>query len=1074
MEKFARRNAKFYLLGSASAFLMAAGAQAAYAEESAEAANDDLTLIEEAEVQTAQAAQAQAQAQVEEELEEIVVTGSRLAGTNITSPVPVVQVGSEEIEARGVIRVEDMLNILPSVIAGQTSEVSNGATGTSNLNLRGLGATRTLVLIDGKRLPFGSSLTSPANLDIIPSRLVERVDIVTGGASAVYGSDAVAGVANFILKRDFEGVEIDGQVGFNHNRNNNSFMEEVLGKSGLESPSSNADGRDVFATLTLGSNTADNKGNVTAFISYQNQNTTLQGNRDISACALFAPGSVLPGDVDVNDVACVGSSNFRRFTPTLPNEEGEAIPFDVFQQDDGTLVPFVNSPDTTFNFGPPNFFQRPSERFTLNGKGHYEITDNMEVFADLTFMNNNTDAQIAPSATFNRPLDVNCNNPLLFSADTNFPEDSLAGGRDNLFELFRCDEVLAARDQAMAMGNANFTNPVTGQEVSVTDIDVPFTNSFRNVEGDPRSLEFDVTTWRIVTGFRGSLMDTFDWELFGQFSRTVDQRISTGDLNIPRVQDALFVIEDPTNPGNLICDPARDPADGCVPFNIFDRSPEGNALITQEAIDFVQGVGIVNGKTEQQIVGGTIQGDLTEYGLASPFAQQGVSALLGWEYRQDKLSRQPDDISQISGGRGLSGVGGGTLPVEGKLQVAEIFMETQIPIVQDKPFLKDLSLNGAYRRSFYTTKGQDTFIDEFVSNDFGTDTFFVGGSWTPTNDIRLRAQFQRTIRAPTVIDLFTGANTGLFGMSGDPCAGANPERTLEECARTGVTPGQFGNIPEQPAQQFNLVSGGNSQLEPEVSDTITLGGVFTPRFVPGLSIAVDYFNIEIEEAIGVIPPATSVTRCLDSGDPRFCDLIQRDRFGSLFLDNSNFEGVRATNVNIATLETKGVDINAQYSLDLNDLGLNDLGSLNFDYNATVVTTFENIPLPGANVIDCKGKFDSGTCTTPQPEYAHRLLTTWNISGPLQLTTTWRFVGSTDFNGTAPSPIDEKLESRNYLDLVIRYQMTDNLMFRLGSNNLLGKDAPITTQAGDTTGNGNTFPGVFDVDRFIFFGVNIAI
>lgn len=990
-------------------------------------------------------AQAQQQTAAEAEIEEIVVTGSRLAGTNLTSPVPVFQVGAEEIDVRGAIRIEDVLNVMPQVVTAQTSEVGNGATGTSTLNLRGLGSVRTLVLVDGKRLPFGSPQSSPANLDIIPTQLIERVDIVTGGASAVYGADAVGGVANFILKDDFEGIEIDSQVGFHQTPNDNEFMEAITASSGIETPESSSDGRDVFATFLLGANTPDNKGNVTAFVSYQNQNLITQGDRDTGACTLNSGDS----EFSINGVECGGSTNFRRFTL----EDGT----DLFQQEDGTLVPFVSNPNTVFNFEPPNNLQRPNERFTINARGYYEFMEDTEVYTDLSFMNNDTTAIIAPTATFNRPFQVNCDNPLLDNG-----LGPAGDGVGTLFELFRCDEVLAALD-------AGEPNPVTGEANS---IEVPFTNSHRFVEGNkPREFNTDISTWRVVLGFRGTIADQFDWDVFGQFSRVLLTETTRNDGDFEKIQQALFVVEDPET-GEIRC---RDNSGGCVPFNIFGRTSDGESLVTQDAADFVTSTnGLVTGETEQQVVGGTIQGELGEFGFKSPGAESGVSLLAGFEYREDTLEVVPDKLSGVTGGRGFTGSGGGALPVQGRLEVFELLMETQIPLIENESFIDQWILSGAYRRSEYNVNGFDFNRNRPVANEFSTDTWFVGTNWAPTDDLRFRAQFQRAIRAPNVIELFTGQNTGLFQLSGDPCAGANPSATFEQCARTGVSQSQFGNIPVQTAQQFNQVTGGNANLEPEIADTITIGGVFTPTAVPGFSLAVDYFNIEIEDTIDTIPPQETLAECLATGNPQFCDLIQRDRFGSLFLDNSNFEGVQATNVNIATLETSGVDFTVRYELPLSNVGFDDVGSVNFDYVATWTTEFEEVPLPGAAVIDCQGKFGD-VCQTPQPEYKHRFMATWNAPWGMQLTATWRHVGDTEFSDDpAPSPIDEKLETQEYIDLVIRQQVADNVRLRLGVNNLFNDNPPLTTAAGTGTGNGNTFPGVFDPDRFIFFGVNVSL
>ncbi|MDC1358570.1 TonB-dependent receptor plug domain-containing protein, partial [Gammaproteobacteria bacterium] len=198
----------------------------------------------------------------DDEIEELVVTGSRLTRSNVTSSVPLVQIGAQEIDSRGGTRIEDVVNILPNVFVSQTSEVANGATGTSTLNLRGLGATRTLVLIDGKRLPFGSPFSSAANVDLVPARLVERVDVVTAGASAVYGSDAVAGVVNFVTKRNFEGFELDYQYGWNENPNDNGFMADVLQRNGIADPGSNTAGESGLMSFLMGVNNAQGTGNI--------------------------------------------------------------------------------------------------------------------------------------------------------------------------------------------------------------------------------------------------------------------------------------------------------------------------------------------------------------------------------------------------------------------------------------------------------------------------------------------------------------------------------------------------------------------------------------------------------------------------------------------------------------------------------------------------------------------------------------------------------------------------------------------------------------------------------------------
>ena len=332
--------------------------------------------------------------------DEIIVTGSRLnVNPNLTSPQPILSISSAEISARGVVNIEDLTNTLPQISAAQTSEQANGATGTAQLDLRGLGAQRTLTLIDGRRLPYGDSASVAVNLDLVPTNLVERVEVLTGGSSAVYGSDAVSGVVNFILKDDFEGVELDLQYGFAQSSNNRNRFEEVLIANQQPVPGSTTDGEEYTGSVTFGANLDGGRGNVVGFASYQSRNDILGADRVGSACTL-GPGGT-------NGFGCVGSSNFRRF-----NNIADFGATDFFQQEDGTFTPFQGGPAETFNFGASNFFQRPSERYQIYTKANYDVTENLELFADFGFTQSVSDAQIAPSASFGFfQRTSNCDNP---------------------------------------------------------------------------------------------------------------------------------------------------------------------------------------------------------------------------------------------------------------------------------------------------------------------------------------------------------------------------------------------------------------------------------------------------------------------------------------------------------------------------------------------------------------------------------------------------------------------------------------------------------------------------------------
>jgi iron complex outermembrane receptor protein len=972
----------------------------------------------------------------EANLEEVVVTGSRLTKSNVTSSVPLVQIGAEEINSRGVARVEDVVNILPNVFVSQTSEVANGANGTSTLNLRGLGSQRTLVLIDGKRLPFGSPFSSSANVDMVPARMVERVDIVTSGASAVYGSDAVAGVVNFITKRDFEGFEFDYQYSTNYNKNSNGYMQNLLAEAEFFDPGATTAGEASLMSVLMGVNSDDGRGNITLFGTYEDMEEMIGKDRDTGACTLF--GS--------SDPFCGGSSNFRRFNGTIGNDSGFGT---VFQELNGELVPFTGRPDMYYNYGAVNHYQRPVERWNLGASGHYELTENVEAYFDTTYMNNKTAAQIAESASFNRPFLTNCDNPLLLGGNpNNNPNGVRLGDMTGTFDA-----------------NGDFVSCLDWMAAGNESVDVQFINSHRNVEGGPRVSTYENSTWRAIFGLRGDINDDFAFDIFGQFAATEGTRISQNDLNFNRVQQSLFIVDNGS--GTPVC---RDSSGGCVPWNIFTRNADGSTAVTDEAAAFIAGVGIVTGDTEQTVFGGTIEGDLTNFGIKSPMADAGMTGLVGFEYREDFLGRLSDDISKISGGRGLTGTGGATLPIAGQIEVEEVFMEMSMPLITGQPMIQELGLTAGYRYSDYTTNGNG------VTNTFDADTYFAGLSWAPNDEVRFRVNQSVAIRAPNVFDLYVGINTGLIELTpvngdGDQCAGPNPVATQAQCANTGLSAAQYGTVDPSAAGQFNLITGGNPNLVAERGETTTFGVVITPSMIEDLSIAIDYFDIEVTNAIGTVPAQTSYDRCLTTGDPAFCRNIQRDTAGTLHLLNEapggGLAGISTQNVNVATDATKGIDVNITYSLDMSDMG-----SLNFDYAATVLDTNYTIAIPGDDKVECADAY-AGPCGLPAPEYNHRFLATWVTPYDLTVSATWRHIGETTLYGTTSTTnLEDKMEERNYLDLAATYDYSENVQVRFGANNLLGDDAPVTTSSGTGTGNNNTYPGLFDVSTYLFAGVTV--
>lgn len=946
------------------------------------------------------------------QVEKIVVTGSRIAKTNLSSTSPVTVVGEEEIQIRGITRVEDLLNTLPQALAAQGSSSGIG-TGTATVNLRGLGADRTLVLVDGKRLPFGSPTSVAADLNQIPSQLIERVEILTGGASAVYGADAIAGVVNFVMKRDYEGVELNVQASRFYAENNNGSMGRLLDSFGEPNPSSASDGGTIDFNIIAGGDLNNGKGNITAYAGYSRDEAVRWEDRDISSCPL---GLANNG----TEFRCSGSGaqpENTRFNRTGAN------PFNLAVDPNTGLLRNFSGASDTFNFIGGNYLQRPRERQTLGTFIRYDLTSDIEWFMDYSFTRNNTTAQIAPGGlSLGRTTSVNCDNPLL---------------------------------------SANQLSVFCEPSVTFTDADgvvrAPLRIGRRNIEGGARSTESTLLTSRVVTGIRGEIFEGFTYEIFAQYSNVDFTEKLINDVLTEQASLAIDVVTDPAT-GQPVCRSTLSGAQpDCLPWNIYQPG-----AIDPASTGFLTAPSLRTGSTEQEILGGSIAGDLASFGMVSPVASDAVQVVFGFEYRKDTLELTPDTSSSTTVVRE---------PVAGDISSFELFTEFQIPLVQNKKGFKELSLSGAYRYSDYDTTGSQ-------------DTYSGGLTWSPVSDVLIRAQYQRATRSPNPIELFSSQANGRFTLSAgsnglsDPCAGdfdpltgtPEPARSLEACMQTGVTAATYGQVLASSTGEYSTLTGGNPNLEPEESDTVTIGLVITPQAISGLSITLDYFSIEVDGFIGTVPPELALNNCLDSGDPFFCGLINRDSAGTLWLtDGESF--IQATNINTGSLKTTGIDLGAEYSFDIGEYG-----ALRLNYLATILNEFTEQSLPDEDTFDCAG-FYGGACGTPKPEFRHWASASWQYED-LSTTLSWRHVRSVDQFGSNTSPIIAELTSTNYFDLSANYILNDYVQIRLGINNILDQDPPLTSIAGfggtETSGRGNTYPQIYDAQgRFIFTGFKVS-
>jgi iron complex outermembrane recepter protein len=947
----------------------------------------------------------------------IVVTGSRVARPNAESPSPITTVGGEDIKEFGATKIEDLANSLPQVFAGQNSGVSNGADGTATVDLRGLGPSRTVVLIDGKRLmPGNIGGAAAADLNFIPSTLVSSVDLLTGGASAAYGADAVSGVVNFKMNRKFKGLRIDAQYGFYQHTNNNPVRSIVNAR--FVAPEGNVvTGGAYDATMALGSGFDEDRGSFVVYAGYRSESAITQDKYDYSICTLNPSGGT--------SVACGGSgtpAQTRIGGISAANAALAGIPVASSYSLQGTgvagFVPYVALRDA-YNFAPLNYFRRPSQRYNAGAFAEYEISPALKPYMDVMFMDYSTKAQIAPSGAFFGPRTVNCDNPFLTT------------------------------------GNPTVGRAICGAALGTTATATALIGK-RNVEGGPRFNDIGFNQFRVVVGLKGDLGEAWNYDTYFQTGQIKAANTYRNDVSDSRIDDALLVGGTLANP---VCLSGNA---GCVPYNVF--SPGG---VTQAAAAAIAIPLVINATTRETVLQGVITGDLGKYGFKSPFADDGIRLSLGAEYRTESLVTQPD-ISYLTGDG--AGQGGPTLPIDGQYKVTDFFAEVGLPIATDKPFFHDLSVELGYRHSKYNVRG--------AAKQNSADTYKIAGNWSPIPDLTLRASYNRAVRSPNIGELFLQPQIGLFGGT-DPCAGTATAGlvngyTAAQCARTGVTAAQFGNILPNSAQQYNQLSSGKIDLVPETSDSWSAGVVLTPKsFLNGLVLSVDYYNIKVKNALGPIGAQNILKQCIETADPFSCAKIKRSTVtgaeGSLWLDESGF--VDNQTVNTGLLQSRGIDINGDYRTTLGN------NKIRWQFVGTVLDKFITQPVTGGFSYDCAGYYGI-TCGNPNPKFRFNTNIKFTTADDFGFTVRWRYLSSVkadnkspdiDLNGASATTRDDVIKAYNYFDLLFSLPIKDTAVFRIGVNNIFDKAPPTISQASlGGFGNGNTFPGTYDhLGRYVF-------
>jgi iron complex outermembrane receptor protein len=957
-------------------------------------------------------------------LEEVVVTGSRITSPNLTAISPITSVDAGYIANTNLTRVEDILNNLPSVFAGQNSTVSNGATGTASVNLRGLGAQRTLVLVNGRRLGPGQGTgTNVSDLNEVPAELIERVDILTGGASSVYGADAVAGVVNFVLNTHFEGIKVDSSYSFFNHTNNNTLAQGVVNAAGDALPDHSVNtgfGKNV--SVLMGSNFADNKGNATFYLTYDKTAAVLEAKYDYAACVLNATKKA-PG------VVCGGSGTSAKngaggYFQAYGGTPSAALFTNTVDGKTGAFRPFTAADE--YNFGPLNFYQRPNERWTGGSFLNYAINDHLTAYGEVMLARNTTDAQIAASGDFFTATPIPCTDPLLTAAE----RTAVCG---------------AAAAQGNAGGNANL---YIGR---------------RNVEGGGRVLDVTNNTIRAVAGLKGDIIDGLTFDVYAQRDSTDTIFRNLNYFDSTRVQNALNVVTNPAT-GQPACQSVVNKTDlNCVPWNIW--VPNG---VTPAATNYLSIPLLTDATTIEYVVSGSVTADLAKWNIKSPFADEGIKINLGAEYRSESAVFSPDLASEEGNAEGS---GGPTTPVAGNYHVNEIFTEVGIPLLDHKPFAESLGLELGYRYSDYNL-------------GFKTNTYKFGAEWAPTSDVRVRASYSRAVRAPNIGELFSPQSVALDGST-DPCAspaGVAPRATQAQCVLAGVPAAQYGTVRSNSASQYNGFIGGNPNLTPEKSDTYSAGIVITPHFLHDFSMSFDYFNIKLQDTIGAIGADTIINNCVNTGSPTYCNAIHRDANLSLFRTLNGF--ITDTNVNFGSLTTRGVDAKINYRLPIDNFGsvlFNLEGTRLINLGTQPLTGGPAYDCAGYFGTTCgapNAKWRHVFNTTWATPWSGLDLTArWRfLSGAdsEQISPNAQLAG----NG---NPVTQHIKPFSYLDLSTDVTLYKMFKLQVGVNNVLDQNPPIISSGGGgyasdcptitpngSSCNGNTFPGTYDaLGRFFF-------
>jgi len=892
-------------------------------------------------------------------VERIEVTGSRLKRTDFETGSPVTVIGRDSIDAGGFRNLGEILTTLNQADALGLTNVTNdtnGNDGSQTISLRGIGSSRTLVLVDGRRwLALGGG---QVDITQIPVAAIDRVEILADGASAIYGSDAIGGVINIITRKDFEGLEVD----FSHGQN------------------FEGDGESNTYGFTLGVSNA--KSNIMMNFSRVTQKAIGAGDREISSVPVAGTNLGLSAFGEYGIFSVPGRGNIA----LRPDREIAGLaPGDRTPDDFGALVPF--------NFAPQNYLLTPSERNSFFVKGSHEINDNLRAFSQFTYNQRKSNTQIAAVPITN-----------FFSG----PQWEIPISADSVYNPFGVD-----------IRGSGFRMSPAGPRDRYQDYDTFF--GTMGLEGDN---EF---------GSR-----TVYWDV--AYSRGESSRHSRGEnyVNLLNLRNGLgpsFIDAQ----GNIRCGTATAPVANCVPVNFFN----GVTGMTSEMVDYITYT--QQSKTETGVTNfvGNVSTELFE--LPAGF----VSAAAGFEYRTDTFNTVVDAI--VAAGFGSDNF---SEPTKGEKEAEEYYLELAIPLLRDVVGAKSLELSIAGRSSKFTNSGLVGVNP--IKESFSNDSIKVGFTYQPFDGLMIRGNYAETFRAPSVSDLFAGGSES-FGTATDLCSNStvvsNPWATLtpEQQARCVSLGAPAGGAPQQTAQVRQLL-GGNPFLQPESGDTKTLGFVYTPDFIDGFDMSLDWWKISLEDVLSSVAANTIVRNCIINGDATACGFIERNNTGEI-------QTIRRSSFNLASVEIEGIDASFNYRFETNNYG-NFGFNLNTTYTTSAKATLGALSEARSLVGEAEGAFGGPTwrlrSTAAVTWRLNDIDVNWSMRHTSSLTESC-VIGEINAGvcsnvalnaAGAPVAVDSfnRIGSVVYHDLSVGYALPWNATVRVGSRNLFRKEPPFSLSA----------------------------